>query len=283
VVEWKKEGICYEADQRHAEIVIAGLHLDDKTKSVTTPCEKSEINHDPLDAVSETMYRALVARCNYLAQDRSDIGFAVKELCRKMSRPDQGSWAGLKRLDRYLLKRPRVTTNYHYQRRRDTVTVWTDTDFAGCKETRKSTSGGVMKLGSHTVKTWSTTQAVIALSSGEAEYYGLVKGGGVAIGAKNMLRDLGVSVNIELKTDASAAKGIASRRGTGKVRHIEVQQLWLQEKVANGDIVVQNVNGEDNQSDALTKPVDGSHIDRHICDTCQEVLSGKHSIALSYE
>ena len=197
-----------------------------------------------------------------------------------MSRPDQGSWAMLKRLDRYLLKRPRVTIYYKYQRGRDVVTVWIDTDFAGCKETRRSTIGGVMKLGNHTIKTWSKTQAVIALSSGEAEYYGLVKGGGEASGAKNMLGDLVVSGNVELKTDASAAKGIANIRGMGQIRHIEVQQLWLQEKVAQGEIIVQKVDGEDNQSDALTKPVDGARVDRHIADTCQEVKSGSHSVTL---
>ena len=54
--------------------------------------------------------------------------------------------------------------------------MWTDTDYAGCAKTRKSTSGGVIMIGGHMIKSWSSTQNVIALSSGEAEYYGLVKG-----------------------------------------------------------------------------------------------------------
>jgi hypothetical protein len=66
------------------------------------------------------------------------------------------------------------------------------------------------------VKSWATTQGVIALSSGEAEYYGIVKGTSVALGLRNMLDDLGMKVKIRGKTDASAAKGIASRRGAGK-------------------------------------------------------------------
>ena len=81
------------------------------------------------------------------------------------------------------------------------------------------------------IKTWSNTQSVVALSSGEAEYYGMVKGASLALGIRSMLSDLAVNLTIRLRTDATAAKGIAARRGLGKVRHIEVNQLWLQDKV----------------------------------------------------
>ncbi len=91
-------------------------------------------------------------------------------------------------------------------------------------------------MGNHAVKSWSTTQAIIALSSGEAEYYGIVKGSSVGLGIRSILRDLGVELRIRVHTDASAAKGIASRRGLGKVRHIEVNQLWLQDKVGRGKL-----------------------------------------------
>ena len=86
-------------------------------------------------------------------------------------------------------------------------------------------------IGDHCIKTWSSTQSVIALSSGEAEYYGLVKGASQSIGIQSMLRDLGVEAKIKINTDASVAKSIAMRTGAGKVRYIEVNQLWVQEKV----------------------------------------------------
>ena len=93
--------------------------------------------------------------------------------------------------------------------------VAVDTDYAGCKKTRKSTSGGVAMIGGHMIKSWSTTQAVIALSSGEAEFYGIVKGSSIGIGLRSVLADLGVDSRIQVHTDASAAKGIAMRRGLG--------------------------------------------------------------------
>ena len=69
------------------------------------------------------------------------------------------------------------------------LVVWVDTDYAGCKKTRKSTSGGVAMLGTHLIKGWSVTQAVIALSSGEAEYYGIVKSSSVGLGVRSVLSD----------------------------------------------------------------------------------------------
>ena len=83
-------------------------------------------------------------------------------------------------------------------------------------------------LGKHVIRTWSATQRVIALSSGEAEFYGMVKGGAEAMGTRSILEDLGIARKIRLSEDSSAAKGIADRTGLGKVRHIEVNQLWIQ-------------------------------------------------------
>ena len=104
------------------------------------------------------------------------------------------------------------------------VIVECDTDHAGCLRTRKSTTAGVIMFGNHFIKNWSITQGAIALSSGESEYYGIVKGGSVGLGMRGLYEDLGVKVRIRVKTDASAAKGIASRKGVGRARHIEVNQ-----------------------------------------------------------
>ena len=81
------------------------------------------------------------------------------------------------------------------------------------------------------IKSWCSTQAIVALSSGEAEYSGIVKGASIGIGLRSMLRDFGVEVSIRVNTDASAAKGIANRKGLGKVRHIAVNQLWIQDSL----------------------------------------------------
>ena len=237
------------------------------------PEEENEL--EPRDA---TMYRALVARGNYMAQDRTDVQFAVKELCRNMSNPTAGDWAAVKRLGRYLVDKTRVKVRIPYQEAVRKLVVWVDTDYAGCRKTRKSTSGGVVMIGNHLIKGWSVTQAVIALSSGEAEYYGIVKGASVGLGIRSVLRDLGCSVRLVVCTDSSAAKGMASRKGLGKVRHVEVNQLWVQEKVGNGEIELRKVEGQSNLADALTKYLDGDSILRHMEGTGQSRAQGRHII-----
>ena len=117
-------------------------------------------------------------------------------------------------------------------------------------------------LGGCCVKSWSSTQSLIALSSGESEFYGVVKGGSVGLGVQAMLKDMGFNLSLEVLTDASAAKGIASRRGLGKTRHIQVHFLWIQERVGNGDIILKKVWGGENPADLLTKTLDSPTLNR---------------------
>ena len=133
-------------------------------------------------------------------------------------------------------------------------------------------------LGEHLIKCWSINQPVIALSSGEAEYYAMAKGGSIGLGLKGMLADFGINGSIEIKIDSSAAKGISSRRGLGKVRHIELCELWLQEKVAEGKITVTKISGSENISDCLTKAASRESIALHMLGTNQSIRIGRHSI-----
>ena len=73
-------------------------------------------------------------------------------------------------------------------------------------------------FGKHTMKHWSSTQASIALSSGEAEFAGLIRGAGQGLGYQALLRDLGVGAPLRVWTDSTAAIGICTRQGLGKLR-----------------------------------------------------------------
>ncbi len=86
-------------------------------------------------------------------------------------------------------------------------------------------------IGSHCIKTHSSTQGIIALSSGEAEFYGIDQAGSHGLGAVGILRDLGLEFDLQINTDSVAARSSCSRRGGGKVRHLHVQELWIWERV----------------------------------------------------
>ena len=258
---WDKRGVTYEADQRHAEIVINEMGLR-KGKSVVTPAlpeasdeEEKRMKTPELDKAEASRYRALAARINYLSLDRADLQFAAKTISRNMARPREHDWGGIKRLARYLVGAPRAVQQFKWQARQNAVSTFVDSDWAGDKVSRKSTSGGAMCIGTHTIKTWSSTQQVIALSSGEAELYALVRGASQTKGLISVMGDFGFNLEAIVFSDASAAIGIAHRRGLGKTRHIQVQNLWVQEEIAEGRLAVKKVHTHKNPADIMTKAV----------------------------
>ena len=163
VIGWGDSNITYEADQRHAEIIIREMGLED-AKAVTTPGSREEatlsaitaddINSPVLDPddpeargellspSDTTAFRALVARGNYLAQDRVEIQYAVKEAARRMSKPRSADWNLLKRIGRFLKGMPRVVYRYDFQAPTGKIDTFSDSDWAGCKTSKRSTSGG---------------------------------------------------------------------------------------------------------------------------------------------
>ena len=118
--------------------------------------------------------------------------------------------------------------------------------------------------GVHCVKHWSTTQTTISLSSAEAELHRIAKGASQALGMRSIGRDLGVQSKLLLLADASAALGIVRRRGLGRIRHLDVTDLWVQEQVRSTEIDIQKVAGIDNVADALTKTLSRPALVKHM-------------------
>ena len=129
-------------------------------------------------------------------------------------------------------------------------------NWAGCLVTRKSTTCCVLTLETHCLSTSSFTQAVISLSSAEAEYYAMVKTACRLIGMVYLLRDVGCVLKSRLWSDSSAGIVIACRRGAAGVRHIETQTLWLQQQVARRKFEVKKKAGKLNIADVGTKVFD---------------------------
>ena len=136
-------GLRYEADPRHAEIMIAQLGLQGShTRGVTTagvkeagPRSEDDFENPLLDAKEASCYRGLAARANFLSQDRLDLQYASKELSRWMANPRRGDWDPMKRFARYLILKPRATLFYGWQSMPTEVTAFSDTDWVGCKST----------------------------------------------------------------------------------------------------------------------------------------------------
>jgi hypothetical protein len=229
-----------------------------------------------------TMYRALSARGNFLSQDRADIQYSTKELCREFAVPNRNSFQRLKRLGRYLVGRPRLVHDYKWGNgvsAEDCVDIFVDTDFAGCKESRRSTSGGVVLLNGSNVKQWSKTQSTLALSSGEAELHGIASGIAQGLGIQSLARDLGFPLGVRVHSDATAALGICRRRGLGKIRHLDVTDLWCQEKVRTKAVSLHKVLGSVNPADIMTKYTDSATLNRMLGLMNMRLMEGRPECA----
>ena len=141
---------------------------------------------------------------------------------------DQCQHSELKRRVRYLDNRPRLLWHFDFEDIDGELEVQVDTDFAGCERTRRSTSGGVARLGAHLIKAWSHTQSVVAMSSAEAELTGICRSATIALGLQSLCLDLAQPTHLKIASDSTAAIGICRRR-LGRVRHLAVADLWIQE------------------------------------------------------
>ena len=279
--------VCYgeyattiEADPRHVEILVNTLNLQ-QGKSVSSPGVSNDGGDvTPLEPSDASQYRSLVMRCNYLALDRPDIHFASKELARSMQHPTKGSWNGLKRLVRYLSGCKRLVWRYDEQPTQTCLRMYSDSDDGGCVQTRKSTSCGALYHGRLLLKFYSATQHVIALSSGESEFYAGIKAGSTLLGGISTMKDLGCDFEAVLVFDASAAKALMSRRGHGKAKHISRCFLWLQQRIHEGEIRLEKVGTAKNSADLGTKHLAGPRIQELCTEMCLQFIEGEHGMAL---
>ena len=111
------------------------------------------------------------------------------------------------------------------------------------------------------IKAWSKTITTLALSSGESELSAMAKGAAEGMGLQSILGDFGLDVKVEIHSDATAAIGIAARQGLGRIRHVAVADLWIQQRLKAGAFSVAKVAGLANMSDLMTKALEAPRID----------------------
>jgi len=188
-----------------------------------------------------------------------------------MSAPREEHMVELKRLARYVRGASRHRTIYEKQNWKTArFRVYVDSDWAGDPLTRKSATGMIVLRGKHLLRHTSTLQSIQALSSAEAEFYAMTKGGAYGLGMQAYFMDFGIETKLELFTDSSPGKAFAERRGLGKLRHVQTRYLWLQDRVAFGHILLRKVLGTANPADILTKQLTAERM-QGICRELGEI------------
>eukprot|EP00253_Pinus_taeda_P002078 PITA_02078 len=190
---WQTENNIFLSQSKYAKNLVDRFRMQD-CKPATTPMEpglklSAQSSSPPVD---ETLFRQLVGSLIYLTATRPDISFSVSYISRFMSAPKADHWIATKRVLRYV----RGNSDYGllYTRSSDPMlSGYTDSDWAGSVDDRKSTAGYVFNLGSGAVTWTSKKQQAVALSSTEAEYRGAVKASCEAVWLRRMLADMHAS------------------------------------------------------------------------------------------
>eukprot|EP00435_Cladocopium_sp_Y103_P042938 s2725_g12.t1 len=239
-----------------------------KARQQTIPCDGSIQMEDlsqVLNGEEAFHYRSVVGMCLYLARDRPDLLFTVKELSQKMSQPTVVALQRLRKLMGYL----KLTGDYavvlekpiagHGRSKSTEECVWvlesySDADWSSNRVHRRSTSCGIHLLNGQLVYGSSRTQRVVSLSSCESELHSLVSTLSDGLYIRRCLEFLvGVKVEHVLLTDSSSARQLVCRQGTGKIKHVAGKILWIQDYVRCGQVNLSQVSTVWNIADLGTK------------------------------
>ena len=197
---------------------------------------------EALNVEEASQYRSCVGILLYLATDLPHCQHTIRWLSTGMATPTLRKKDVLRHLVSYLhgtkglclclhFKGDNVGVHHQYFEEPDCLhlEVYSDSDWASNKSDRKSVSGGFICLGSCLMYSSSRTQKVISLSSGEAEVYAASSAACDSILLSKMVSFLtGAGVVVHHLLDSSAARGILSRQGVGRIRHLSCRVLWLQ-------------------------------------------------------
>ena len=263
IIRWTEDGWEIEPDQRHVDIIVRDLNLAE-AKPVSTPGEpeqkwEEEDNAVALSDVEASRYRALSARVNYLAADRTDIMYAVKEICRSMANPTVGSWKKLKRLGRYLKGNARVVTKYEWQGDEQEVTGYSDSDWANSTNDRRSTTGFYYSLNPEgpAISWKSRKQGTVALSSCEAEYMALAATVQEASFLHMLIKDLVTLPDSPINVYGDNQGAIALVKNPiihNRSKHIDVRFHFIRDRYISKFVDIIYVPTNQNVADVMTKP-----------------------------
>ena len=260
------------SQRKYTEELIAKFNMEN-AKTVSTPMEvntkitkeMSPKSEEERAEMSNRPYRELVGSLIYLANaTRPDIAFAASTLSRFCNDPGETHWYYAKRILRYL----KGTSHYSikYVKNEDTFTAYTDSDWAGDEDDRRSCTGNVVILANGPISWKSRKQTSVALSTMEAEYAGLAEISREVVYVKRLLTYMGfklVKGSINVYCDNQSAIELSKNAVFHKrSKHIDISFHFTRELVEKKVITIKYLQTELMIADILTKFLSKSkHLD----------------------
>lgn len=236
--------------------------------------DKFSLSQCPLNEIESKFmedipYASAVGSLMYLQVcTRPDIAFIVGMLGRYLSNPGQKHWVAAKRVMRYLQRTKDLMLTY---RRSDNIEIigYSDSDFAGCQDSRKSTTGYIFLLAGGAIAWKSAKQTLIASSTMEAEFVACYEASNQAIWLRNFISGLRVVGRVDrplrLFCDNNAAVLYSNNnRSSSKSRHIDIKFLVVKERVQSGSVSIEHIGTDFMVADPLTKALTPRVFQEHV-------------------
>lgn len=263
----RSRGILGLSQKSYIEKVLKRFGMQN-CKPMDTPVTKGDkfsLNQCPkgnleIQEMQKIPYASAVGSLMYAQVcTRPDIAFIVGVLGRYMSNPGMDHWKAAKRVMRYL----RGTKDYMLTyRRSDQLEIigYSDSDFAGCQDSRRSTSGYVYLLAGGAVSWRSAKQTLVASSTMAAEYIACYEASHQATWLRNFVTGLRIVEGIERPLriycdNKSAVLFSNNNRSTAKSKHIDIKFLVVKEKVQSGQLSIEHLGTNSMIADPLTKAI----------------------------
>jgi len=230
----------------------------DQCKAINTPISTScQLDQDCAGkSVDQSKYRGLIGSLLYLTASRPDIMFVVCLCARYQSDPKESHYNATKRIMKYLQGTKDVGLWYPNNVSLS-LSGFSNSDFAGCKVDRKSTSGTCHMLGSSLISWHCKKQACVALSTAEAGYIAAGSCCAQTLWLRQQLSDFGILLNkIPINCDnTSVIKLSKNPIMHSRTKHIEIRHHFLREHITNGTCDIKFIGTEFQLVDLFTKPL----------------------------
>lgn len=252
--------------------------LDRSGMKDCTPCKTpvdtagklSSTSGIALTAEEASSYRSIVGALQYLTMTRPDLQYAVQQACLHMQNPSTTHQALVKRILRYV--RGTCTLGLHLRcSSKLDVVAYSDADWAGCPDTRCSTSGYCVYLGDAMVSWSSKRQSTVSRSSAEAEYRGVANAVAESTWLCQLLGELGCKQEkamVVFCDNVSACYMSSNPIHHRRTKHIELDVHFVREKVALGKCRVLHVPTDQQFADVMTKGLPTSNFEAFRNSLC---------------
>ena len=226
-----------------------------------------------LSSHDASMYRTCMGILLYLSADRPQCQYVIRYLSTFPSKPTEKSLMVLKHLVGYMAAHSEQCMSLkwkglhagvlkQYENEEPMVKIFSDADWAVDRETRRSVSGAAIYVGGCLAYSSSRTQKIVSLSSAESETYAAASVTMDAILITTIFSWLlQCHFMMCLYLDSSAARGVLSRKGVGRLRHLSCRILWMQDLIMEKRLLLRSVMGALNPADIATKRLSAARLE----------------------